>query len=296
MIVNAESEVAPKQDCAVVEGSERRGDLLPPHAAPCARRVGVADMCVGNGDVMSRDAMLRKAWSDGMDSFLEALVDHEFYCSDYASKEQPHAEGLLQNLHDAAIRRRGYAALRNQEGKQDTGLDAASSLFMGLVTATNRRLHKGFPTVYAFLLGKPGHYASHTFVSWSFDKEMRVWEQRLATISGVAKCLHSGARAGTRAAFLRLLPYAASALLVEKCRIYRSPWYALFRNLRGILDTSSSLSNVRAMRPTHRTMDYHWRPIVMDRFPLYFFLAGTDVSAYCTAPEWNWYEEVDDRR
>ena len=36
-----------------------------------------------------RDKLLREAWQAGMEAFLEALVDHEFYRSDYASKEQP---------------------------------------------------------------------------------------------------------------------------------------------------------------------------------------------------------------
>ena len=38
-----------------------------------------------------------------MNDMLEAMLASEFYSADYASKEQPHAQGLLHTLHDSMV-------------------------------------------------------------------------------------------------------------------------------------------------------------------------------------------------
>ena len=38
-------------------------------------------------------------------SMLDAMGDHEYYCASYASKEQPHMEGLLHTLIDGLRRK-----------------------------------------------------------------------------------------------------------------------------------------------------------------------------------------------
>ena len=40
-------------------------------------------------------------WLEAIESLIDNIVDHEFYAAEYASKEQPQAEGLLQTLHDS---------------------------------------------------------------------------------------------------------------------------------------------------------------------------------------------------
>ena len=35
-----------------------------------------------------------------IDAMIEALVDHEFYCVSYSTKEEPHIEGLLHTFAD----------------------------------------------------------------------------------------------------------------------------------------------------------------------------------------------------
>ena len=37
-------------------------------------------------------------WSKTRAALVEAIGDHEWYCSSYSSKEQPHSEGLLLTL------------------------------------------------------------------------------------------------------------------------------------------------------------------------------------------------------
>ena len=38
-------------------------------------------------------------------SLLEAIGDHEYYCSAYSSKEQPHVDGLLLTLAQSVRRK-----------------------------------------------------------------------------------------------------------------------------------------------------------------------------------------------
>ena len=43
-------------------------------------------------------------WGDAAGAMVDAMIDHEFYCSNYASKDQPHIEGLMHTLIDSKIR------------------------------------------------------------------------------------------------------------------------------------------------------------------------------------------------
>lgn len=107
------------------------------------------------------------AWQSAMAEMLEGIVAAEFYASDYVSKDQPHAEGLLHTLHDSMQRAEKFAEGTPQE--QDMAA-RARKLLQRLVAATNRRIHKGFPNIYAYLGQRPNHYASHTFVNFSFGQ------------------------------------------------------------------------------------------------------------------------------
>eukprot|EP00973_Karenia_brevis_P040522 5603365-Karenia_brevis.AAC.1 len=105
------------------------------------------------------------AIDNAMEDMLEAVVAAEMYCTEYSTKEQPHAQGLLHTLHDAMLRAEKF----NVENDSDRSCqDAARRLLQQLVAATNRRMHRGFPTVYAYLQGRPNHYASHEFVKYYF--------------------------------------------------------------------------------------------------------------------------------
>jgi hypothetical protein len=108
---------------------------------------------------------------ESIDAMIEVMVDHEYYASDYASKDQPQAANLLHTLHDSLVRHDRFAAEREVAGTIDEGMDRARRLLQSFVSATNRRLHKGFPSIYAYLLGKPNHYASHLFQPWTFQHD-----------------------------------------------------------------------------------------------------------------------------
>ena len=106
---------------------------------------------------------------------VQLIVDHEYYASDYSARNQPHAANLLQTLHDSLVRHDRFAREREAAGKSCEDMDRARRLLQSLVCATNRRLHKGMPSIYAYLLGKPNHYSSHEFRGWSVQEMFEVF-------------------------------------------------------------------------------------------------------------------------
>ena len=57
-----------------------------------------------------------EAWHSAMAEMMHTIIDHEFYCHDYASKEQPHAQGLLHTLYDSMVRARRFEEQEDREG------------------------------------------------------------------------------------------------------------------------------------------------------------------------------------
>ena len=101
---------------------------------------------------------------------VDELVTRMYYAAGYAGKTQPHAANLLHTLHDGLVRFDHFSSELQIKGQSTEPVDRVKRLLQSLVSATNRRMHIGFPTVYAFLLGKPNHYSSHEFVSWSIHQ------------------------------------------------------------------------------------------------------------------------------
>jgi hypothetical protein len=92
------------------------------------------------------------------------LIDHERYCGAYASKEEPHIRGLLQSLSESVKQLEEAQARQASEGKDVTALAKARSLLHRLMSSTNRRMHKGFPEMLAYIMEKPEYIASMEFV------------------------------------------------------------------------------------------------------------------------------------
>ena len=110
-----------------------------------------------------------------------------------------------------------------------------------MVTAINRRMHIGFPTVYAFLAGKPNHYCSHEFTSWSIQE---LWK---AFTAGTLEYWTSDSLDSAMKDDIRNVPYYPEIT-------WRIP---LIHS---------------AEKRTHTEYDYDYRPDIMVSFPLYFFL------------------------
>ncbi len=95
---------------------------------------------------------------------LAAMGDHEFYCASYSSKDQPHIDGLLQTLADGMRSKERDIAEARAAGETLDAHEVARRIMHRLMSSTNRRMHKGFPEMLSYLLGKPMLYGSHTFV------------------------------------------------------------------------------------------------------------------------------------
>ena len=217
------------------------------------------------------------AWKASVNALIETIVDHEFYCSNYAAKEEPHAEGLLHSLYDAKLRHDQRFAQRRVEQEQRRDLsgvviveeadgslaDRARILMQMLVSAVNRGRHIGFPQIYAYLRGDPNHYTSHQFVNYSFDQSYRFFQadidyikkQSLSPPQSKANQSNAGRGDGLRFQPMSSRTYAA----------------------------------------THVVHDYDWRPDCLELFPLCFFIAGTDTVSRLPTRDgtWNWHEECD---
>ena len=112
-------------------------------------------------------------WLKARAALVEALGDHEFYCSAYSSKEQPHVEGLLITLAQSLHRKEEDLAQAASQGEPTDALEHSRQLLHRLMSATNRRMHKGFPEMMTYLLNRPMEYSSHLFVPLFFDMPYR---------------------------------------------------------------------------------------------------------------------------
>ena len=119
----------------------------------------------GDGDVTEAIAAIA--------AMLEDIGDHEHYCASYSSKEQPHVEGLLLTLADALRSKEADIAAAKAAGEEIDDAEVARRILHRLVSATNRRMHKGFPEMFSYLLRKPTEYSSHKFTNLFFEYAFR---------------------------------------------------------------------------------------------------------------------------
>ena len=105
---------------------------------------------------------------------FEAIGDHEFYCALYSSREQPHVEGLLVTLADSLKSKEHGIAVRKAAG-MDIQPQEEAQILHRLQSATNRRMHKGFPEMLTYLLRRPMEYPSHKFISLNVHNKFRTF-------------------------------------------------------------------------------------------------------------------------
>ena len=89
------------------------------------------------------------------------------YAACYAGKVHLLVANLLRRARDNLVRFNHFAAERQAHRLSTDTVDRTRRTLQSLVGATNRRMHVGFPCVYAFLLRKPIHHCSHLFMTWS---------------------------------------------------------------------------------------------------------------------------------
>ena len=200
--------------------------------AQCNHDLGILNrICsVSDDDAEIDDAKLEAI----RQNFMEAVGDHEFYCASYSSKEQPHIEGLLVTFADAIKSKDEEIAGLKAEGKDPGPQEEARQRLHRFMSATNRRMHKGFPEMLTYLLEKPVVYCNLDYVSLNLHGK----------ISRLVRLMFNE-------------PAPADAAKVSETR-------------QGYLKTRQSI--------LIKADDYEFRPMCLEQFPLYFFMAATEAQ------------------
>lgn len=185
-------------------------------------------------------------WAGAVEEMVDTMTDHEFYCSNYAAREQPHVEGLLQSLVDGVRHLDREIAEQYEAGKSMEQLERAKRLLNRLISSTNRRMHKGYPEMLSYLLQKPSYYCSHSFVTLLFHQALR---------------LHLG--------------HVADFIQGK----------ALF-----VAPVSSSRTNFKSVNFRNSMEDYIFRPLELEKFPWYFFVAACGGRTVGDSSSLPWHE------
>ena len=85
----------------------------------------------------------------------EAMDAHEYYCADYARKDQPNVDGLLISLADALKSKEDDIAAVREAGEVVRPHEHVRRNLDRFVSSTHRRTHKGFLEMFTYLLRKP---------------------------------------------------------------------------------------------------------------------------------------------
>ena len=207
------------------------------------------------------------ALSTAAEEMVESIVAAEFYASDYAAKERPQAQGLFHTLHDSLLRTEQFSGTGEdvrQQGREGAELsrETARKLLQRLVAATNRRIHKGFPSIYAYVLGRPNHYASHDLVKYNFQFDFVNAIRGVYSVCGVDVCEDV---AITLRTFDETGPVGEGRS--DDCDAAKA---------EAVQDRLRAMQTVQAQRQgcPQTFCDYTWRPDVMES---YFFQAGADI-------------------
>jgi len=116
-------------------------------------------------------------------AMVEAMADHEYYVSSYSSKSQPHADGLKLTLAASLERKKRASDAAKNNAIDGNEHESARKTLHTLVAATNNRMHKGFPQMLSYLMGKPICYSSHNFVPIMTTNLMRMLQKHGDTLA-----------------------------------------------------------------------------------------------------------------
>ena len=195
-----------------------------------------------------------------VENMAETITDHEYYAAGYLAKDQDAAHGLLSVLHAAKLQYDRRMAEENTTPDEAQNVDQARRLFSRLIFATNQRFRWGFQSVYAYLIGKPFFYCSHSFVPLSAST---------AFFSRVEQLVLN---AETDSHLRRLSPTAGAFLPSDP--VPKDPPPA-------------------GKAPTYTAYDYAWRDEHLDCMSLYFFTAGTNIVTRVPDHGWTWPRLLD---
>ncbi len=196
---------------------------------------------------------------DATAQMLDVMGDKEFYCASYSSKEQPHIEGLLETLADGARSKERDIVEARAAGQEIPPHEAARQMLHRLMSSTNRRMHKGFPEMLSYLLRKPMEYCSHSFVHVGVDDSLRF----------------------------------AGGCVLARCRRVVEPSAPTPSEATKAGDDDDKPAAEGMRVPTSASLvpaDYPYRSERLERFPLYFFMAGCEATPRGGADALRWVE------
>ena len=210
------------------------------------------------GGPSNPDPIARKrTFSEMLKDMIETITDHEYYTGGYMIKGNDAAHGLLHCLHDAVLQHARCVASASSAVEPPDAAQAAANaqrLFRRLIVAMNKRHRVGFPSVYAYLFGKPSFYCSHAFVTLNVTAQFGHFEECISKRNFFD--VPASAHAEHPAVVQHELPASTA--------------------------------------PTYQAYDYNWRPMSLDSFPLYFFTAATEVSGPPAAAVLPWPQLEDE--
>ena len=154
---------------------------------------------------------------------MGVINDHEFYCSNYAVKEQPHIEGLLQTLADGVARLDFEVAKVADMDDSQACMERGRRVLHRLLSSTNRRMHKGFPEMLSYLLWKPSFYASHVFTP-CYLHVLRILTSDIFATYSILADLRKPVKSNKKLPHLSEVDYA-----YRSERLERFPYYFLSR-------------------------------------------------------------------
>ena len=160
-----------------------------------------------------------------------SVVEHEYYCGSYASKEQPRLKALMQSM-SMSLKKMWKTELAPlaQRVCLFSNLDIAAKILHSLVGAVNRCSHKGYPEIVSYLTKQPSFYCSHAFTNLYMYNQQN--EAEAVITAWMAKA--------------------------EGKPVPQSSRHALHSTM---LSKQKQLNDV----------DYQWRPAVLEHVPWYFF-------------------------
>ena len=135
-----------------------------------------------------------------------------------------------------------------------------------LMSATNRRMHKGYPEMLSYLTGKPMEYASHEFVPLSFGQTLTM------AVYNILQATRRGGVQGSRERDAYGDSATAQPPLADSLRGEAA-------DDNGTAEVREPTINLRSKVPRHVSVsDYLHRPLELSKFPLYYFIAGCEIT------------------
>ena len=160
------------------------------------------------------------------------VVEHEFYCGSYSSKEQPKLKELLGAMEASLKKLEGRIEEAKQAGESFNNLEIAAKFMHNLTQAANRCCRKGYPEIMSYLSSRPMFYCSHAFTNLYMGNMINVGKAQVEE--------------------LQKLKVRPKDLFDVDTAAYTTSWRP---------QKAKQLDDV----------DYQWRPSLLSVVPWYFF-------------------------